>query len=105
MRDWYGSHSGEWLTMLGKDADKKAEAFASVEQHVTESYPRTYIWCSDDDDVVPADNTRNMVVALQKAGVPVKSMICHGVPHGAGPGTGTTVENWLNEAVDFWLER
>ena len=99
------THMGSHDFLLGRNADKKAEAFASVERHVTENYPRTYIWCSDDDDVVPSDNTRNMVAALERAGVPVKSMICHGVPHGAGPGTGTAAENWMNEAVNFWLER
>jgi len=99
------THMGSHDFLLGRNADKKTEAFASVEQHITENYPRTYIWCSDDDDVVPADNTRNMAAALQAAGIPVKSMICHGVPHGAGPATGTAAENWINDAVSFWLER
>jgi len=99
------THMGSHDFLLGRNADKKSEAFASVERHVTENYPRTYIWCSDDDDVVPSDNTRNMVAALERAGVPVKSRIYHGVQHGAGPGTGTAAENWMNEAVDFWLER
>ncbi len=99
------THMGSHDNLLGKDANKKAEAFASVEQHVTESYPRTYVWCSDDDNVVNPDNTRDIVAALQKSGVPVKYMICHGVPHGAGPGTGTVAENWMNEAINFWLNR
>ena len=30
MKDWYGRHSGEWLTMLGKDADNAAKSYKQV---------------------------------------------------------------------------
>lgn len=99
------THMGSHDNLLGKDADKKMEAFTSVEQHVTNAYPKTFIWCSDDDNVVDPDNTRDMVSALRQAGVPVKSTIYHGVAHGVGPGTGTVAENWINEAVSFWLNK
>ena len=81
------------------------ESFTSVEQHVTGEYPRTFIWCSDDDTVVNPDNTRDMVAALKNAGVEVQSTIYHGVQHGAGPATATPAENWMKEAVAFWLNR
>lgn len=87
---------------LGKNADRAAETLTSAEQQVTGDYPRTFIWCSDDDDVVNPDNTRAMVAALKSAGVPVESEIYHGVAHGAGPATGTVAEKWMDEAVRFW---
>lgn len=99
------THMGSHDMLLGKNADKEMEAFTSVEQHVTATYPRTFIWCSDDDAVVNPDNTRDMVAALEKAGVAVQSTIYHGVQHGAGPATGTVAENWMNEAVSFWLSK
>ena len=99
------THMGSHDNLLGKNADKKMESFTSVEQHVTGEYPRTFIWCSDDDNVVNPDNTRDMVAALEKAGVVVQSTIYHGVQHGAGPATGTVAENWMNEAVAFWLSK
>lgn len=99
------THMGSHDNLLGKNADKKMESFTSVEQHVSENYPRTFIWCSDDDNVVNPDNTRDMVAALEKAGVAVQSTIYHGVQHGAGPATGTVAENWMNEAVSFWLNK
>lgn len=99
------THLGSHDMLLGKDATKEMESFTSVEQHVTAEYPRTFIWCSDDDDIVNPDNTRDMVVALQNAGVEVHSTIYHGVQHGAGPATATPAENWMNEAVAFWLNR
>lgn len=99
------THMGSHDMLLGKNADKEMEAFTSVEQHVTATYPRTFIWCSDDDAVVNPDNTRDMVAALEKAGVAVQSTIYYGVQHGAGPAAGTVAENWMNEAVSFWLSK
>lgn len=99
------THMGSHDALLGKAASREQEEATSVEKHITSSYPRTYIWCSDDDDSVNPDNTRNMVVALENAGIPVKSKIYHGVPHGSGPATGTVAEKWIEEAVNFWLQK
>ena len=99
------THMGSHDNLLGKDADKPLEDLTSVEKHITAQYPRTFIWCSDDDDVVNPDNTRDMVAALNAAGVPVESRIYHGVAHGAGPATGTVAEGWMNEAINFWLKK
>jgi len=90
---------------LGKNATAEREAFASVEQHVDSDYPATFIWCSDDDNVVNPDNTRRMIEALEAAHVPVESTIYHGVMHGAGPATGTAAEGWIDRAVSFWKKQ
>lgn len=99
------THMGSHDNLLGKKADREMEKLTSVEQHITSAYPRTYIWCSDDDNVVNPDNTRDMVAALKTAGVPCESKIYHGVPHGSGPATGTAAQNWMQEATEFWLNR
>ena len=93
------------LKRIGKNATAEREAFASVEQHVDSDYPATFIWCSDDDNVVNPDNTRRMIEALGAAHVPVESTIYHGVMHGAGPATGTAAEGWINRAVAFWKKQ
>ena len=90
---------------LGKNASAQQEDFASVEKNIDREYPATFIWCSDDDAVVNPENTRQMVAALNKAGVPTESLIYHGVMHGAGPATGTAAEGWINKAVDFWKKQ
>lgn len=60
------THMGSHDNFLGKNATKEMESLTSVEQHITSAYPKTYIWCSDDDNVVDPDNTRDMVTALKK---------------------------------------
>lgn len=99
------THMGSHDNLLGKNADAKQEEFTSVERHIHPDYPKTFIWCSDDDTIVNPDNTRDMVAALKAANVPVKWKIYHGVPHGSGPASGTAAGNWMNEAIAFWLKK
>lgn len=96
------THIGSHDLLLGKTATPEQEAFASIEQHVNADYPPTYIWCGDADTVVPPENTRRMVQALESAGVPVQWEIFPGVEHGVGPATGTAAEGWIEKAVAFW---
>lgn len=99
------THLGSHDLLLGKDATAQMEEFTSVEKQVTENYPRTFVWCGDQDHVVHPDNTRNLAAALQKAGVPVECRIYPNVDHGTGPATGTVAENWINEAIAFWINQ
>ncbi len=95
------THMGTRDNLLGVDASEKMERLTSIERHVTESYPRTYVWCGDVDATVPACNTRLMADALRSAGVPYECEIFRGVDHGVGPGTGTVAEGWIRRAAGF----
>ena len=99
------THKESRDTLLGSEAGEERVRFASVDEHVTASYPPVYIWCGDADKTVPPENTRRMAAALEKAGVPYQCDIFPGVDHGVGPGTGTAAEGWIDRAVSFWLER
>lgn len=99
------THLGTHDYLLGKEANKDLEDLTSVDKHVDRDYPKTYIWCSDDDKMVNYINTKNMIEALNKAGVIYKKTIYHGVPHGSGPATGTSAEGWINKAAKFWLDK
>lgn len=99
------THQGSHDLLLGENATKEQEEFASVEKHVTKDYPPTYIWCGDKDVTVHPDNSKMMADALKKVGVPVEIDIFPNVVHGIGPGTGTSAEGWINKAVDFWLNQ
>lgn len=98
------THKGSHDNLLGKDADKKAEEETSLERHVDRDYPRTFIWCSKSDAVVPYENSLRMIEALEEKDVPVEAMIIDGVDHGVGPGSGTAAQGWIDKAVRFWLK-
>ena len=85
-------------------AKARAEAY-SVDHHVDEAYPPTYIWCGTADTTVPPENTRMMAKALRKEQIPYQCEIFEGVEHGVGPATGTSAEGWIDHAVDFWRQQ
>ena len=99
------SHKDTHNNLLSKKADPSEENFASIEKHVTDTYPPVYLWYSDADELVNPDNSRLMEKALRAAGIPHLCECFPDVPHGAGPGTGTSAEGWIGHAVDFWLDR
>ncbi len=89
---------------IGENADEKRESFASIDENVTASYPKTYLWCGDADRTVPPENSKRMDAALTKANVRHRFRIFPGVGHGLGLAAGTSAEGWIEEAAAFWLE-
>lgn len=99
------THEATHDNLLKKNATSEMEEFASIEKHVTKTYPPTYVWCGDCDETVPPENTRIMADQLEKAGVRHIWDIFPGVGHGVGPGTGTVAQGWIDKAVYFWLNK
>ncbi len=99
------THQGTRDNLIGKNAgESKAETY-SVDNHVDEAYPPTYIWCGDADTTVPPENTKMMARALEDNHIPYQCEIFEGVEHGVGPATGTSAEGWIEHAVDFWQQQ
>ncbi len=96
------THMGTRDNLIGPDSGTDSEHFAGIEHHVTENYPRTYLWCGDADTCVPAENSRMMDRALNAAGIDHQFELIPGVDHGVGPGSGTAAEGWVDRAVRFW---
>lgn len=99
------THPGTRDNLLGSDPDPALIDRTSVEKHVTPSYPAAYVWCGDADDLVDPDNTRMMGKALDEAGVPNRTFVFEGIPHGAALAVGTSAEHWFDDAVEFWEEQ
>ena len=97
------THLGSKNALIGENATEEEIAFASVNLHVTEDYPPTYLWCGDSDQLVPPKNTELMAEALKTAGVPFKCDIFPDVDHGVGLATGIAAEGWIDRAVEFWM--
>lgn len=96
------THRGSHDYFLGKHASYAQEMLTSVELQVTANYPPTFIWCGDADETVSTENTRRMAEALKTFEVPFQCEIFPGAGHGIGPGTGTSAEGWIDQAVAFW---
>jgi len=107
---WWHNLCAAGTDMFGRDTADKS--FGAAEKGTMEhakakvdaNYPKTYIWCSESDAVVPYANSLRMIEELKKNNVPVKSLICRNVDHGVGPATGTEAQGWIDKAVEFWLK-
>ena len=70
---------GSRENLLGPLPDPASVALLSAEDHVTPMSPPAFVFTTNDDDVVPSQNSMVYVAACQRAGVPVEfHMFEHG---------------------------
>lgn len=111
------AHRGSFDNLLGPDRCKD-EAWLeamSLEKHVTEKTPQTFIWHTFTDGSVPVENSLLFVSALKKAGVNAEFHMYPAGGHGLGlanrltqnPG-GTAIQEecttWIT-LVRTWIEK
>jgi acetyl esterase/lipase len=86
------TNRGTQINLLGKDAPAALVRSLSNEKQVTKDTPPTFLFQTDEDAVVPAENSVQFYLALRRAGVPAELHVfrtgCHGVGLAAKiPGT------------------
>jgi acetyl esterase/lipase len=78
------THEGSKQNLLGDRPDAALARKLSGEFAVTKDTPQTFIFQTNDDTVVPAENSLQYVLALRQAGVPVEMHLFEKGPHGVG---------------------
>ena len=80
------THGGSRKNLLGpdRDADDELAKKLSSENNVTEKTPPTFIFQTDADTVVPAENAVRFYLALRAKKVPAEMHIYEAGPHGVG---------------------
>jgi len=99
------THEGSKLALLGPNPDPALVENLSNETQVTPQTPPTLLVSAEDDTVVPIENSRLMLAALKKAGVP---SALQAYPHGGhgfgfGPQQKDAPAGWLDRAVE-WIQ-
>ncbi len=97
------AHSGSEKNLLGENADTKLIENLSNELQVTPQTPPTFLFHTNADTGVPAENSVMFYLALRKAKVPAELHIFQNGPHGVGLGNTdpalsawpTLLANWL----------
>ncbi len=99
-------HLNSFRKLLGdKDAaDPEKLAAQSLEKHVTEDAPPTFIWSTFDDKLVPCENTMCFAKALREHGVPFEMHIYEKGWHATATGDRVTVEEPWKMNVGGWIE-
>jgi acetyl esterase/lipase len=77
-------HRGSRENLLGKDADEALARNLSNESQVTAQTPPTFIFQTDADKSVPAENCVAFYLALRRAGVPAELHVYQDGKHGVG---------------------
>lgn len=101
------THEGSKLNLLGPNPDPALVASLSNDTQVTPRTPPTLLVHAEDDRAVPIENSRLMLAALQKAGVP---SALHEYPHGGhgfgfGPEQHAAPPEWLDRVVAWLAEQ
>ena len=78
------THPGSKRNLLGEDPDPALAARLSGEQAVTKDTPPTFIFQTNEDVAVPAENSLQYFLALRRAGVPAEMHVFEKGPHGVG---------------------
>jgi acetyl esterase/lipase len=78
------THQGSKDNLLGPNPDPSLAQRLSGERAVTKNTPPTFIFQTNEDSVVPAENSLGYFLALRKAGVPSEMHIFEKGPHGVG---------------------
>jgi acetyl esterase/lipase len=78
------THQGSKNNLLGPNADPELARSLSGEQSVTKETPPTFIFQTNADTTVPAENAIHYFLALRKASVPAEMHVFEKGPHGLG---------------------
>jgi len=97
------SHRGSQKNLLGADAPAELVRSLSNEKQVTPETPPTFLFHTNEDKGVPAENSVQFYLALRRAGVPAEMHIYQNGRHGLGlaasvPGTG----DWPRQCA-LWM--
>jgi len=96
-------HKGSRLHLLGENPSEEDKRLLSNELQVTKDTPPTFLVHSNEDAVVPAENSVLFYLALRKAGVPAEMHIYERGPHGFGLGSlDAVLRSWPSRLAD-WL--
>lgn len=90
------------LNLVGPDPTADMEHLVSLDKHVTDKTPRTFLWhCWD--DMVPIEHSLAFAAALRRSKVPYEMHIFHRGGHGLGVGEGSPhVASWTKLCGE-WL--
>jgi acetyl esterase/lipase len=97
-----GSHGV--ASYAGDDLPKPSVVVIAYTAHSDYSAhePPTFVVVGEQDAIAPPSNMERRVAALRKTGTEVEYHKYRNLSHGFGPGTGTSAEGWIADAIRFW---
>ena len=97
------THQGSKNNLLGPNPDPQLVKSLSGEQSVTKETPPTFLFHTNADTAVPAENSVFYYLALRKAGVPAEMHIFEKGPHGVGLANDDAALSEWSKLLANWL--
>ncbi len=98
------THAGSRRNLLGDPAPEALVAALSADERVTPRTPPAFVFQTDGDKAVPAENALRYVAALRRAGVACEFHLFQEGGHGVGLGRHEGSAKWPGLLED-WLRR
>lgn len=97
------THKGSRRNLLGDNPDPKLVELLSNEKQVTPQTPPTFLFHTDGDTGVPAENSVLFYLALRANKVPAEIHIYEKGPHGVGLAPGDPILSTWPARLEDWL--
>jgi acetyl esterase/lipase len=97
------THQGSKTNLLGNSPDPELAKSLSGEQAVKKDTPPTFIFQTNADTTVPAENSVYYYLALRKMGVPAEMHIFEKGPHGVGLANDDAALSEWSKLLANWL--
>ncbi len=97
------THQGSKTNLLGATPDEALARSLSNETQVTARTPPTFLFHTNADTTVPAENSIAYYLALRKAGVPAEIHVFKDGPHGVGLDLQDPVLSEWPKALANWM--
>jgi len=98
------THKGSQRNLLGDSPSSELLQKLSTDKQVTPRTPPTFLFHTNEDAGVPAENSVQFYLALRKAGVPGELHIFQKGPHGVGLAPADRALRVWPELLFTWLE-
>lgn len=97
------THRGSRKNLLGPADGDELAATLSTDRRVTDRTPPTFLFQTDEDAAVPAENAMAFALACRRHGVPVELHLYRRGPHGVGLASGDHVLGRWGDLARDWL--
>jgi acetyl esterase/lipase len=90
----------------GKDLPKPSAVVMAYTSHsdLSADEPPTFVAVGEEDVIAPPSAMERRIAALRQAGTEVEYRKYKDLGHGFGPGTGTSAQGWIADALQFWTK-
>ncbi|WDF82518.1 alpha/beta hydrolase [Lacticaseibacillus pabuli] len=92
------------MALIGPMTSEKTKDAHSLEQHVQPGWPPTFLTASEQDGLVPYQNSLLLARAIKRVGGEAHMRLYHVGHHGVGLGIDTPLEGWADAALAYWRD-